>query len=113
MAQNSKSYDNEFKAQAVKPAQETGGHKADRESGIPKGTIYTWMKAFKEGRLSAKEAVHAPGNALSLNGELMELRKRVKELDKENRRLKEENGFLGEAGAFFAASRRKPVKNRD
>ena len=53
MAQNQKSYDNEFKAQAVKLAQEIGGHKAAQELGIPKGTMYTWIKAFKEGRLSA------------------------------------------------------------
>ena len=38
MAQNQKSYDNEFKAQAVKLAQEIGGHKAAQELGIPKGT---------------------------------------------------------------------------
>ena len=50
MAQNQKSYDNEFKAQAVKLAQEIGGHKAANELGIPKGTMYTWIKAFKEGR---------------------------------------------------------------
>jgi len=69
MAQNQKSYDNEFKAQAVKLAQEIGGHKAANELGIPKGTIYTWIKAFKEGRLSANEAVHTPKNALStING---------------------------------------------
>ena len=36
MAQNQKSYDNEFKAQAVKLAQEIGGHKAAQELGIPK-----------------------------------------------------------------------------
>ena len=89
MAQNQKSYDNEFKAQAVKLAQEIGGHKAANELGIPKGTMYTWIKAFKEGRLSANEAVHTPKNALSLNDELIELRKRVKEQDKEIRRLKE------------------------
>ena len=75
MAQNQKSYDNEFKAQAVKLAQEIGGHKAAQELGIPKGTMYTWIKAFKEGRLSANEAVHTPKNALSLNDELIELRK--------------------------------------
>ena len=40
MAQNQKSYDNEFKAQAVKLAQEIGGHKAAQELGIPKGTMY-------------------------------------------------------------------------
>lgn len=56
--------------------------------------MYTWIKAFKEGRLSANEAVHTPRNALSLNDELIELRKRVKEQDKEIRRLKEENEFL-------------------
>ena len=65
MAQNQKSYDNEFKAQAVKLAQEIGGHKAANELGIPKGTMYTWIKAFKEDRLSANEAVHTPKNALS------------------------------------------------
>lgn len=100
MAQNQKSYDNEFKAQAVKLAQEIGGHKAAQELGIPKGTMYTWIKAFKEGRLSANEAVHTPKNALSLNDELIELRKRVKEQDKEIRRLKEENEFLEQASAF-------------
>ncbi|SFR86126.1 transposase, partial [Anaeromicropila populeti] len=73
-----KSYDQEFKAQAVKLAQEIGGHKAAAELGLPTGTIYTWIKAFKEGRLEAKEAVHTPNNALSLNEELIELRKRVR-----------------------------------
>lgn len=77
--------------------------------------MYTWIKAFKEGRLSANEAVHTPKNALSLNDELIGLRKRVKEQDqdKEIRRLKDENEFLEEASAFFAASRRKSAKNRD
>lgn len=58
------------------------------------------MKAFKEGRLSANEAVHTSKNALSLNDELIELRKRVKEQDKEIHRLKEENEFLEEVNAF-------------
>ena len=47
MAQNQKSYDNEFKAQAVKLAQEIGAHKAANELGIPKGTMYTWIKALQ------------------------------------------------------------------
>ena len=113
MARNQKSYDNEYKAQAVKLAQEIGGAKAAKELGIPDGTIYCWIKAFKEGRFSAAEATHTPKNALSLNDELIELRKRVKEQEKEIRRLKEENEFLEEASAFFAASRRKSAKNRD
>ncbi|WP_427111881.1 transposase [Megasphaera sueciensis] len=108
-----KTYDQEFKSQAVKLAQEIGGHKAATELGLPDSTIYTWVKAFKGGRLEAKDAVHTPSNALSLNEELIELKKRVKELDKENRHLKEVNEFLEEASAFFAASRRKSTKNRD
>ena len=108
-----KTYDQEFKSQAVKLAQEIGGHKAADELGVPSGTIYAWVKAFKEGRLEAKAAVHTPSNALSLNEELIELKKHIKEQDKEIRRLKEENEFLEEASAFFAASRRKSAKNRD
>ena len=49
----------------------------------------------------------------SLNDDLIELRTRVKEQDKEIRRLKKANEFLEAASAFFAASRRKSVKNRD
>ena len=57
-----KTYDQEFKSQAIKLAQEIGGHKA-----------------------AAETAIHTPSNALSLNEELIELRKRVRDLDKENR----------------------------
>lgn len=113
MSRKQRSYDNEYKDQAVKLAQEIGGHKAAGELGIPDGTIYSWIKAFKEGRLKAKSAVHTPNTGLTLNEDIMELRKRVKAQDKEIRRLKEENEFLEEASAFFAASRRKSAKNRD
>jgi transposase len=110
---NQKSYDNEYKAQAVKLAQEIGGHKAAVELGIPDGTIYCWIKAFKEGRLESNQAVHTPTNALTLNEEIIQLKKRLKEQDKEIRRLKEENEFLEEASAFFAASRRKSAKIKE
>lgn len=49
MARNQRTYDSEYKAQAVKLAQEIGGHKAASELGIPDGTIYCWIKAFNEG----------------------------------------------------------------
>jgi transposase len=78
VAQKQKSYDNEFKVQAVKLVQEIGGHKAAKELGIPEGTMYTRMKAFKDGRLSAKDAVHSPKTALSLNDEVIELRSALK-----------------------------------
>ena len=112
MAKKQRTYDMEYKAQAVKLAQEIGGHKAAKELGVPDGTIYCWIKAFKEGRLHVASAVHTPDDALSLNEELIELRKRIKEQEKEIQRLKEENEFLEEASAFFAASRRKKKKNK-
>lgn len=52
-----KTYDQEFKSPAVKLAQEIGGHKAAEELGVPSGTIYAWVKAFKEGHLEAKAAL--------------------------------------------------------
>ena len=112
MAKKQRTYDTEYKAQAVKLAQEIGGHKAAKELGVPDGTIYCWIKAFKEGRLHVASAVHTPDDALSLNEELIELRKRIREQEKEIQRLKEENEFLEEASAFFAASRRKSAKNK-
>ena len=39
---NQKSYDREYKAQAVKLSQKVGGNKAAKELGISNGTAYTW-----------------------------------------------------------------------
>ncbi|EOS61383.1 hypothetical protein C814_01303, partial [Anaerotruncus sp. G3(2012)] len=44
-----RSYDKEYKVQAVKLAREIGGDKAAKELGIPKGTIHAWLKAVREG----------------------------------------------------------------
>ena len=94
-----------IKSKAVKLWQEIGANKATKELGIPEGTVYTWIKAFKEGKSSAGKAVHTPNNALLLNDELIELIKRIKQQDKKIRRLKEENEFLKAASAFFATNR--------
>ena len=99
--------------QAVKLAKEIGGAKAAKELGIPEGTIHTWLKAVRAGKLDIGEGSHTPTSAMSLAEEITMLRKRVKEQDKEIRRLKEENEFLEEASAFFAASRRKSAKTRE
>ena len=110
MPQNNQ-YDHQFKVQAVKLAQEIGSAKAAKELGIPKDTMYGWMKAVREGRLDIGEGAHTPQSAMTLNEELIQLRKQVREQDKEIKRLKEENEFLEEASAFFAASRRKSRKS--
>ena len=87
-------YDHEYKVQAVKLAKEIGGAKAAKELGIPEGTIHTWLKAVRAGKLDIGEGSHTPASAMSLSEEITMLRKRVKEQDKEIRRLKEENGIL-------------------
>jgi len=43
MARNQRTYDNEYKAQAVKLAQEIGSAKAVAELEIPDGTLYCWV----------------------------------------------------------------------
>ena len=106
-------YDHEYKVQAVKLAKEIGGAKAAKELGIPEGTIHTWLKAVRAGKLDIGEGSHTPTSAMSLSEEITMLRKRLKEQDKEIRRLKEENEFLEEASAFFAASRLKSAKTKE
>ena len=106
-------YDQEYKKQAAKLAQKIGGAKAAKELGIPEGTIYTWLKAVRGGKLDIGAGAHIPNSAMSLAEEITMLHKRIKEQDKEIRRLKEENEFLEEASTFFAASRRKSAKGRE
>ena len=113
MEKKQRNYDMEYKIQAVKLAKEIGGAKAAVELGIPENTLYTWMKAAREGRLDIGSGSHTPQTAMNLAEELALLRRQVKEQEKEIRRLKEENEFLEEASAFFAASRRKSAKGRE
>lgn len=70
MVRSPKTYDSEYKAQVVKLVQEIGGVKVVKEIGIPDGTVYCWIKAFKEERLSAFEAIYMPKNAVAFNDEL-------------------------------------------
>ena len=112
MAEN-RQYDNEFKVQAVKLAKEIGQAKAARELGIPKNTLYTWMRANRLGNLDLGAGTQTPQSAMTLNEELIKLRAQFKEQDKEIRRLKKENEFLEEASAFFAASRLKSAKTKE
>ena len=99
MATN-RQYDQEYKIQAVKLAKEIGQAKAARELGVPKNTLYTWIRANRLGYLDLGVGSQTPKSAMTLNEELITLRKQVKDQDKEIRRLKEENEFLEEASAF-------------
>lgn len=112
MAEN-RQYDKEFKVQAVKLAQEIGSAKAARELGIPKNTLYTWMRANRLGTLDLGAGMQTPQGAMTLNQENIMLRAKLREQEKEIRRLKRENDFLEEASAFFAASRRKSARTKE
>ena len=112
MAENRR-YDHEYKVQAVKLAKEIGQAKAAKELGIPKNTMYGWVRANRLGNLDLGAGSQTPQSAMTLNEELIQLRQQVKELEKENRRLKKENDFLEEASAFFAASRLKSAKTKE
>ena len=106
-------YDHEYKVQAVKLAKEIGQAKAARELGIPKNTLYGWMRARRQGKLDLGAGTQTPDSAMTLNEELIRLRQQLKEQEKEIRRLKKENEFLEEASAFFAASRLKLAKTKE
>ena len=106
-------YDHEYKVQAVKLAKEIGQAKAARELGIPKNTLYGWIRARRQGKLDLGAGTQTPESAMTLNEELNRLRQQLKEQEKENRRLKKETEFLEEASAFFAASRLKLARTKE
>lgn len=84
MAGNQRSYDPEYKAQAVKLARELGScKKAANDSGISPNTLHGWIYAVRDGRLDIVPGAHTPANALALNEGLIMLRKKVKEQEKE------------------------------
>ena len=91
-----------LKVQAVKLAIEIGQAKAAKELGIPKNTMYGWVRANRLGNLDLGAGSQTPQSAMTLNEELIRLRQQVKEQEKEIRRLKKENDFLEEASAFFS-----------
>ena len=112
MAEN-RQYDHEYKVQAVKLAREIGQAKAAKELGVPKNTMYGWVRANRLGNLDLGAGSQTPQSAMTLNEELLQLRRQVKEQEKEIRRLKKENAFREEASAFFAASRLRSAKAKE
>ena len=112
MAEN-RQYNHEYIVQAVMLAREIGQAKAAKELGVPKNTLYGWMRANRLDNLDLGAGSQTPQSAMTLNEELIQLRQQVKEQEKEIRRLKKENDFLEEANAFFAASRLKSAKTKE
>ena len=109
----SREYTPEYKAEAVKLAQEIGSKRAAEELGVPKGTIGTWVHKAKLGEIDLGIGQQNPKGGLTLAAELQTCRERLKQQDKEIARLKKENAFLEEASTFFAASRQKSGRTKD
>jgi len=102
-----KTYTAEFKAQAVRLAQEIGNKRACAELGVPNGTISGWIAAARHGEIDLGPGSRTPESGLSLAAELRACRETIKQQEKEIARLRKENEFLDEASRFFAASRKK------
>lgn len=64
-------YDHEYKVQAVKLAKEIGQAKAAKEQGIPKNTMYSWVRANRLGTLDLGAGSQTPQSAMTLNEELL------------------------------------------
>ena len=76
MAEN-RQYDHEYKVQAVRLAKEIGQAKAAKELGVPKNTMYGWVRAHRLGSLDLGAGSQTPQSAMSLNEELIQLRQLI------------------------------------
>ena len=106
-------YDNEYKVQAIKLAEKIGQSKAAEELGIPKNTLYGWVREARQAYIDLDKGTQSPESAMSLDEELNALRKKNREQERTIKRLQEENEILADAAAFFAANRRKSGKTKE
>ena len=93
-----RTYDANFRLEAVKLAGEIGNTKAAKELNVPVGTLDTWVHKAKNGQLRGAGA--NPRSALTLAEE-------VKKLKQENRELKRANEILSKAAALFPPHKAK------
>lgn len=92
-----RTYDQNFKIEAVELAEKLGVTKASKELGIPNGTLATWQKNKKDGTF---KGIKTPKMPLTLEQE-------NRRLKQENKELRETNEILSKATAFFAKSQKK------
>jgi len=102
-----RSYTAEYRANAVKLAQEIGASAAARELKIPTDTLYTWISRAKSGDLSMSPISPEPKSIRNMAQRVKELEQQNKMLRSENAQIKRENQILEEAAAFFAVRRKK------
>ena len=91
-------YDDSFKVDAVKLAEDLGQQKAARQLNIPIATLATWTRKSKNGELRGGSPT--PEASFSL----LEENKRLKQ---ELQELKRVNEILADATSFFASRQKK------
>ena len=99
-------YTKDYKTESVKLVKEIGITKAAIELGVPKTTLYQWVKLAEIGDLDTGAGTQTPGSAMTQAMEIQKLRADIKALVKDNARLKliaikAENGKLtGDIGCI-------------
>ena len=101
-----KHYDNGYKIQAVRLAEEIGAVKAIKELSIPEGTLYTWLRLARNGEMDLGETPK-PQKVLKLAEINKELTRQIKQQEAEIRENHRVIECLKEATAFFAVSRKR------
>lgn len=93
-----KQYSAEFKLDAIKRVEATGGPvaKVAAELGINENTLHGWLKRYRE-----KPIMPFPGS-----GNLSPEDERIRKLERENRELREEIEILKKAAAYFAKNQK-------
>ena len=89
-----RTYDEVYKVQAVKLAEEIGVRGAIEELQVPEETLRGWIEKKKKGELDTGNGSRKPEESLNIVQQLQEARRQLKEQEKEIRRLKELNEFL-------------------
>jgi transposase len=102
-----RSYTAEYRADAVRLAQEMGASAAARQLRIPADTLYTWVSRAKTGDLPLINQAPDVKASINLAERVKELEREIKSLRSENAQIQRENQILEDAAAFFAARRKK------
>lgn len=95
-----RTYDRQFKEEAVRLAKEIGSRKAAEQLGIPFYTLIDWRSA--RGQHGDKAYVGSGHSYADTNKSPREL-----ELERENAELRRANDILKDALGFFAKDRKK------
>ena len=102
-----RSYTAQYRADAVRLAEEMGGSAAAKQLEIPADTLYMWISRAKNGDLPMSPIRPEPRNSLNLAERVKELEKEVTRLKSENNQIRKENKILEEAACFFAARQKR------